>query len=380
MPRRGNNIYKRADGRWEGRILKEEVLPGEARYKYVYGKTYSEVKKKMDIVKQNIKKSCSCCHITMEEAIGIWLADKQDYWKITTRAAYNNLTRKYIIPMIGSCRISQIDSQLIEKFIGSIRYNENGKSLSHGYLHNICSVILMVLNHMKKKYHFAIELPDNPVVLNHRGNKVILPGGHELKVLEEYLKEHMSSDGTSLGILTALYTGIRIGELCALRWENINLDDEVIYVRQSIQRMKNYKPERENTTVVFQAPKTITSVREIPIPPALLPYLKKYRGSNEDFLVKGKKKPFAEPRTVEYRFARILDKCSLKKFHFHMLRHAFATRCISMGFDVKSLSELLGHSNIQTTLRLYVHSSMQHKKKLMNLFCFSECEEMVSSF
>ncbi len=375
MPRRGNNIYKRADGRWEGRILKEDIFPGEARYKYVYGKTYGETRKKMETVRQSMKKHCPDCQITVEEAVNLWLKGKKDFWKVTTYFAYCNLTRKYIIPILGSCKISEIDDRMLDKFVGKIRHNEKGRVLSNGYLHNICSVIIMVLHYMKSKHHFAVEIPDNPVALC-RKNTMMLPGDHDLKRLEDYLFSHMTEDGTSLGILTSLYTGIRIGELCALKWESINLREEVICVRQNIQRVKI----ADSTAIVFQTPKTVTSTREIPIPPVLLPFFVKYKGGDEEFLVKGKKKDYAEPRTMEYRLSRILEKCSIKQFHFHMLRHTFATRCITMGFDVKSLSELLGHSNIQTTLNLYVHSSKQHKKQLMNLFSFPEQKEQAVSF
>lgn len=379
MPRRGNNIYKRKDGRWEGRIRKENILPGESGYKYVYGKTYGEVKKKMETVRQSLKKNRCDCHMTIEEAVNLWIQEKQDYWKVTTFSAYGNLARKYVIPILGNCKVSKVDEEIMAKFLNKIRYSENGQRLSDSYLHNICSVVIMALSHVKTKHHFAIDIPDNPIILS-RQNAIILPSEHDLKKLEQYLFQNPSEDGTSLGILTSLYTGIRIGELCGLTWENINLKDEVIYIRQNIQRTRSSDGKKNNSEIIFQTPKTVNSVREIPIPPILLPLFKEQPGKDSDFLVKGKKKSYAEPRTVEYRFERILEKCSVKKFHFHMLRHAFASRCIVKGFDVKSLSELLGHSNIQTTLNLYVHSSKQHKKQLMNLFQFPEEKGKVSSF
>lgn len=106
----------------------------------------------------------------------------------------------------------------------------------------------------------------------------------------------------------------------------------------------------------------------IPIPPVLLPLLKKHRQDAGEYLIKGKKKPWAEPRTLQYRFTGILRACGLEHFNFHMLRHAFATYCIAGGFDVKTLSEILGHSSVQITLNLYVHSNMQRKRKLMEQF------------
>lgn len=379
MPRRGNNIYKRADGRWEGRILKENLLPGESRYKYVYGKTYGETKKKMDVTRQQMTSSRDICLFTMEEAAALWLMEKKDYWKITTYASYGNLIRKYIIPVIGSCKAARIDSKILERMVEKIRYNEKGRRLSDGYLHNICSIVIMILSHLQKRYHFSLCIPQNPVPSGKR-TVMLLPGDHDLQMLEKYLFSHITKEGTSLGILTSLYTGLRVGELCALKWENINLEDEVIYIRQTLQRTKLADGSKNNTGIIFQTPKTATSMREIPIPPVLVPLFNKYKGESSEFLVKGKKRPFAEPRTMEYRFERILEVCGIKKFHFHLLRHTFATRCIAKGFDIKSLSELLGHSNIQTTLNLYVHSSTQHKRQLMNLFHFSEYEEKAASF
>lgn len=120
-------------------------------------------------------------------------------------------------------------------------------------------------------------------------------------------------------------------------------------------------------------------MRSIPLPPVLLPLLKLYKDEDTKYVVKGKKSPWAEPRTLQYRFSGILKQCSIKNFRFHMLRHAFATRCIAKGFDVKSLSEILGHSSVQITLNLYVHSTMQRKKQLMNLFSFYLYEEKTSA-
>ncbi len=377
MPRKGINIYKRKDGRWEGRILKKNILPKEAKYKYVYGKTYKETKQKMDQTKQEMEKYHTDCNTTMEKAVCLWLTEKRDDWKPSTFSAYHNLTGKYIIPMIGESRVTVIDNEFLKKFVIQIRAG-NEETLSNAYLHNICAVVIMVLRHMKTKHHFLLEIPDNPISL-HRRREMFLPGEQDLRKLEQYLISHMNNGGTELGILTSLYTGIRIGELCALKWEDIDLNEKVIKIRQNVQRLKT-TDRKENTAVIFQTPKTTTSTRIIPIPPVLLPYYEAYKGVKGEFLVKGKKKEFAEPRTMEYRLAHILRECSIEPFHFHMLRHSFATRCMTMGFDIKSLSEILGHSNIQTTLNLYVHSTMTRKKQLMNLLKLSIREEELSAF
>ena len=163
-------------------------------------------------------------------------------------------------------------------------------------------------------------------------------------------------------------------EICALTWGDIDLEEGVIYVRRNLQRVKAADGQKNSTEILLQTPKTGTSLRAIPIPPVLRPLLEAQRRDGESYLIKGKRKLWAEPRTLQYRFAGILKKCGLDGFKFHMLRHAFATRCIARGFDVKSLSEILGHSSIQITLELYVHSNIQRKRQLMEKFDVYLCQ------
>ena len=125
---------------------------------------------------------------------------------------------------------------------------------------------------------------------------------------------------------------------------------------------------RNITHIIEQVPKTSDSFRTIPIPPQLIPLLQIYKKESSMYVISGTKTPWAEPRTIQYRFMNILKKCKIDYFNFHMLRHAFATRCVAMGLDVKSLSEILGHSNIQITLNLYVHSTIQQKKQFMKQY------------
>lgn len=368
MPRRGVNIYKRKDGRWEGRIKKEETFGASRKYISVYGKTYTEVKNKMDTIKISQRKNTGRCECSLKDAVEIWLNDKQAYWKPTTYATYYQIVNKYIIPGLGNLHIDHIDEQQLEQFLADIRAKQKGKLLSNRYLHNICAVILKAISYNKKKYHYTIDIPENPVAINGK-RQMILPGEKDMAVLEKFLIDHIY-DSTCLGILIAFYTGIRIGEVCALTWKDVNLREELIYIRRNIQRVKTGDGQKNNTQILLQTPKTNNSLRIIPIPPVLLSLLRKYQRSEEEYIIQGKKKPWTEPRTLQYRFAAILKKCGIENFNFHMLRHAFATRCIAEGFDVKSLSEILGHSSIQITLSLYVHSNLQRKKQLMQKIDF----------
>lgn len=369
MPRRGVNIYKRKDGRWEGRIKKEEVenFTGKTARKYisVYGRTYSEVKNKMEQVRSSDKMDCQNSG-TLEEVMNIWLKERSPRWKQTTYATYCYIANKYIIPRLGNIRTSCINEQIIEKFITEIRNDKSGSVLSDRYVRNICAIILRAMNYAKRKYRYTIEIPEN-LIMPVKQCQIILPREQDMAILEKYLLEN-SENNTCLGILIAFYTGLRIGETCALTWGDINLSEKIIYVRKNLQRVRVDDGQNNSTQILIQTPKTTTSLRVIPIPPVLFSHLAKNREDDAQYVIKGKKRLWTEPRTLQYRFAQILQECHIDNFNFHMLRHAFATRCIERGFDVKSLSEILGHSSIQVTLNLYVHSNLQRKKELMDKF------------
>lgn len=366
MSRRGSNIYKRKDGRWEGRIVKESGRNGMRRYSSVYGKNYNEVKTKLDLFRKTYNPQGEPVKGTLADVMDIWLREKGPSWKKTTYAVYCQTIDKYILPRLGEVKANEIDDGTLEAFAGSIRDEAGEGCLSDRYLRSICGVALRALRYVKKKYHYAIEIPENLIIPAKRG-QVTLPGGQDMAALEKYLLEN-AEDDTCLGILIVFYTGIRIGEACALTWGDVDLKEGIIYVRKNLQRVKTSEGQKNSTEILLQTPKTRTSFRMIPIPPVLFPLLRQYKKEDVHYIIKGKKKAWVEPRTLQYRFARILDECGIKSFNFHMLRHAFASRCIDKGFDAKSLSEILGHSSVQVTLNLYVHSSLQHKKELMEKF------------
>ena len=162
-----------------------------------------------------------------------------------------------------------------------------------------------------------------------------------------------------------LVTGMRIGEICALRWENIDLEKRVLTVRHTIQRIQCFEGDRK-TKVIIAEPKSQSSRREIPIPDCIMPMLKELKGKNSAFVLTETEKPI-EPRTMQYRFKRILENAGVGYYNFHVLRHSMASSAVELGFDVKTLSEILGHSSVQVTLDRYIHTSMEHKRNCMNL-------------
>jgi len=184
----------------------------------------------------------------------------------------------------------------------------------------------------------------------------------EQKRLEQAAKE--CGDTNYVAVMLCLYTGIRIGEVCGLQWSDINFTCKLFYVSRTIQRIPSDSEKR--TELAFLSPKSATSAREIPLPDFLLEILQDFkRSAKSDYVVTYKNKPL-EPRTLQYRFKRILEAAEVREVCWHTTRHTFATRALENGFDVKSLSEILGHSSATVTLSKYAHSSTVHKRDCMN--------------
>ena len=173
-------------------------------------------------------------------------------------------------------------------------------------------------------------------------------------------------DRYKLGVFICLYTGIRIGELCALQWKNISFNEKTIVIENTMQRLQNDDPNSIfKTRIIITEPKSKASLRTIPLPDFVLKVIKPFVAAPNAYVLSGKCKSIIEPRTMQNRFKTYLKKGNIDDANFHSLRHTFATRCIEAGFDVKTLSEILGHSSVKITLDRYVHSSMELKRSNM---------------
>lgn len=367
MAKAGSNIYRRKDGRYEGRVLYGKTVCRKSRYIYVYGRTLKEVKEKMRELKEAVELEAIGETSAVRAYAQEWLEKKKAQWKPTTYDAYRRLVDRYIIPILGDYKLEEVTAEVLETFIGEIQKNSS-KSLTAGYQKYVCSMARQILEFASEQEQIPIPLPPLPEFQVKR-NSTQLPGEKEFETLKNYLAEH-AEDETCLGILVAMYTGIRIGELCALRWKDINLEAGSLTISSNLQRVRIYENvKNKKTQVCIQMPKTMQSFRTVPLPDSLLQILQEKKQAPEIYLIPGKKQEWTDVRTMQYRFASILKKCELEPFRFHMLRHAFASRCIWQGCDVKSLSEVLGHSSVQITMDIYVHSSMKQKKNMVNLAC-----------
>jgi len=187
----------------------------------------------------------------------------------------------------------------------------------------------------------------------------------EQSLLTEYLLKESSNTG--IGIFLSLYTGLRVGEVCALKWEDISFRDNCIHVHKTMQRIQVKSNSDHKSEIIISAPKSAYSVRDVPIPDKLLLMLQERQNAPNTYFLTGKTTLYVEPRTMQNSFKSIIKKTGIAPANFHALRHTFATRCIELGFDIKSLSEILGHASVNITLNRYVHPSMELKQKNMNM-------------
>lgn len=353
MGRKGENIFKRKDGRYEARYIKG-YNNNRAIYGYVYDKTYSAVKKKRNSllltlsIKNNIEK-----HNSDIETLCIKFLNSLSV-KDSSYNRYLSLINNHILPYFKNHKISKDN---LNDFISE---GLSRKSLSRNTIHDIGTLLKQILNYNNINISFKI-----PSKIQ---NDINLFTENEQKLIEN---EILSKNNTDLfGILFCLYTGLRIGELCALTFENIDLEKEIVIINKTLIRTKtiDLKKSDNKTKVILSTPKSKKSIREIPINNRLIPYLKIYKERNDEhnyFLTE--KKEFIEPRSYYNHYLKFLSYLNIQKHTFHALRHTFGTNCIEKGIDPKVLSTIMGHSNVSITLNLYVHPTMKMKKKSLNL-------------
>lgn len=364
MSKKGENIRKRKDGRWEGRYKRGRKENGEILYGSVYGKTYREVKEKMRVAMvapKDVNPPNVSAEMTFAILLHKWQESNEIRLKGGTKTRYENLINTHIIPELGGLKLSDINATTINGFLNDKlmkgRLDGSG-GLSPSYVRSISLVITSALNYaVTEGYMQAFKNKINKP--NITKSELPILSLENQKVLEQHIKSELTP--TSIGILISLYTGLRIGEICALCWNDINLNTRTIYVRHTVSRIKSAGGDNK-TELILDEPKTASSKRVVPIPSPLFYALVDFRKDATSLYVVSSTDSFVSPRTYDARFHRILNDCHLEDLNYHGLRHTFATRCIEAGVDVKSLSEILGHANVSITLNTYVHSSLEMKK------------------
>lgn len=367
MGRHGENIRKRKDGRWEARLLYDHDEQGKARYLYFYGKTYQEVKNKRikaqtDRESVKVSKNKHGENVRFEEVMDSWLHYVSTRVKESTYSQYSYLCEAHLRPGLGDINVSALNSAMIEQFTQKKLKRSQTGGLSPKTVTDLLSVLKLILkygenNGIEGMASIPIKSPRNSIP------RIKILTRTEQERLEYVILNH--PEPAYLGILISLYAGIRIGEMCALRWGDINFEEGILEVRNTVIRVRNFSEESPaKTKVILNEPKSDCSRRQIPLPAFALSYLRTFQKQNSCFILTGKE-TFMEPRCYLNRYKAILKAHGFEPFNYHVLRHTFATRCIESGFDIKSLSEILGHASVNTTLQRYVHPSMELKKSQM---------------
>ena len=370
MPRKGENIYKRKDGRWEGRFIKEHIN-GKAKYGYVFARSYKEVKEKLNRAKINNSNNIQAANmlpnpLQFSQIVEEWFHTKSFQCKKSSLVKYEYIINKYLLPHFGQNDIQEITRDDVQAFISDLLEQGGRKhqGLAPKTVNGIISVMKNIFDYANVNKGYTLMSFTDLYVKQIQKQMRILSSA-EQDILTKHLIAHL--DFTNLGILISLYTGIRIGELCALKWEDISFEDKCVHIHNTMQRLQTKNISNKKTEIVISSPKSISSIRSVPIPEELFRLMLEQKGISHSFILTGNANRYVEPRTMQNRFKAILKKCNIANANFHSLRHTFATRCIELGFDLKSLSEILGHASVNITLNRYVHPSMELKTKHMNM-------------
>lgn len=292
----------------------------------------------------------------ISEVIELWKVDKKQYVKKSSFAAYMLLVENHIIPEFGNKLL--IEESDVQNFV----FKKLNAGLSQKTVKDALVVLKMVLKFGAKHKWLEFKAFDIQFPTEREKHSIDVLSRSDQKKIMNHIQDHFTF--RNLGVYVCLSAGMRIGEICALTWEDIDTDEGVIHVRKTIQRIYIIEEGKRRTELILDTPKTKNSIREIPISRNLLKILKPFkRIVNPSFFVLTNESKPTEPRTYRNYYKNFMKELGIPELKFHGLRHSFATRCIESKCDYKTVSVLLGHSNISTTLNLYVHPNMEQKKK-----------------
>ena len=295
----------------------------------------------------------------LKEIAELWKEDKKKYVKKSTYAAYVLLIQNHIAPSFGDDLV--VTEEKVQEFV--LEKLQSG--LSEKTVKDILIVLKMILKYGDKNGFTKYKQIDVLFPTSTTKKELDVLTKSDQKKVMNYLRDNFTF--RNLGIFICLNTGMRIGEICGLKWENVDTDLGVIRVRKTLQRIYILDEGEKHTELLLDTPKTANSIRDIPMSNELLKVLKPIKKVvNDDFFVLSNDTKPIEPRTYRNYYKKLLKGLGIDELKFHGLRHSFATRSIESNSDYKTVSVLLGHSNISTTLNLYVHPNYEQKKKCIN--------------
>ncbi len=365
MPRRGENIYKRKDGRYEGRYVIGKTPAGKTRFGYVYARQYAEVRA---LLLQRKAERLEAVRPAFDYR-GT-LADWMEHWmenellgsvKESSWQTYRNLLTRHLLPRLGGYALTELTPKAVHEFVKELESSGLAESTIRGVYRLLSSAMRYALDEGVIRKN-----PCRKIHIQHRED-----GEQRVLSRSEQEKLRQTADGSrDLHALLSLYTGMRLGEICALKWTDIDWEQGTITVRRTVQRIAGKGPENDGckTLLMIGTPKSRRSCRGIPVPAFILALLReRLQSCCEAAYVFGKASGVADPRTIQRRFSRLAKRLGLCGAHFHTLRHTFATRLLELGVDVKTVSALLGHSSARTTLDFYAHSLSEQQRAAVAL-------------
>lgn len=301
-----------------------------------------------------------------KEVLEMWLKEKRNYVKESTYSLYCFEVQNYILPMMGTRSIADITEEYIQNTVWYWQQNgmENGHPLKKSTVQNLVMLIKQIFRYAAKKRLIENGNFEIHFVPQANPRQVQVFSQSEQNQLIQAVLEDFSFK--SFGILLCINSGLRIGELCALKWNDIDFRKKIVHISKTLQRI--YRQDAmPKTQIIITAPKTATSIRDVPLSDKVYDTIKNFPYINMEGYILSNGEHYVEPRVFRKFYTNFLKKHGIDMHHFHCLRHTFATRCIESGAEYKSVSDILGHATINTTLNMYVHPQMEEKRKCVEL-------------
>lgn len=297
--------------------------------------------------------------LSFTQVVSLWKADKRRWVKPSSYAIYVQIVNKHILPFFENLPPEELGEEAIQRFSDTLL----ARGLSLNSVRDALMILKMIIRFGEKLSAWPHLLYDIhfPTTIEQKCEVPVLSAADQRKLLS-YISGNFSF--RNLGILICLYSGLRIGEVCALLWKDLDVDAGAIRVSKTVQRIWLSDGNDKDYSLVVGPPKTASSVRNIPICKDLMKVLRPLRKvMAEDYYVVSNASSPLEPRYYRDYYMKILREVGIPPIRFHALRHSFATRCIESKCDYKTVSVILGHASLATTMDLYVHPGFEEKKK-----------------
>lgn len=359
MGKRGENIRRRTDGRWEGRYT---LLALEGKQTYsVYGKSYTEVKEKLVLAKEKAKRN----HLlvlsgqdpvrqdTFEALAMEWLRYIQQKRKYSTYVKYKDIYERYLEQLDKVC-MEQLDEDVVNEHLTRLGIKD-----SQSLRQSVYAVLNQIIRYANRMHGFHLSAYKWEAETEKKKGIEVFNQTEQVRLLSVLYR---NTDIYKAGIILCLSTGLRLGEICSLKWQDIDMQMKVLHVNSTVQRI-TVDGYDTKSILLESGPKSDHSIREIPLSDDIIQLLQSFPSGGRYIL--NVDRPM-EPRTYQYKLKSYLKEAGVQDRNFHALRHTFATNCMESGMDVKSLSEILGHADVKITLNRYVHPSIDIKRYHMN--------------